>query len=644
MRPDPGAAFLARLRGQLEAGPEGGSPVVAVVIVALAGRSGRAARADRVVGRAVASLRSDDVVAVFTPQVVIASAPVRPGSGPETFRDRVARALLAGAPPDELRRRSIVALVDRVDAARAEERIGLALDELLARPRRRPPRPFWRRRPSTASVLASEPTLRERTLRGGGYLVGREAVGMAVRLVGVILTVRAIGPASYGIYSAATAFVAVVTVVAQMGIETYLMRQPGKLERRHYDVAFSFLLVSSSVLTLGALGLSFLAGGVLRPTGVLGPTRVLLLSVPVNVLWAPAQAAIERQFRYRAIGLLELGGDVVLYATAIPLALLHEGPWSLVYGFLAMQSWILVSAYVVSGLRPRLAWSRSMVRELVRHGCSFSLSLWAGQLRGVVSPLIVGPVAGAAGVGYVAFAQRLVDTIAFARRGAYRLGMVAMARVPSGHRARLRAAIEEGTVLQLIALAVPFAAFGLVARRLVPALFGATWDRAIPLYAVLSVAAMLGAVELVQQTFLFSRGRNLPVAAAAGCSTAVLAVVTFFAVHRFGLIGFGLGSLASLASLWLVDRAVRQEVHFGYVRIGAAGLVALPFAFAPLVPGPAIALLAVPLVLGLGLRPFRRELVRLLELVRAALGRSKGSGRSGTETAGPAPASTLQAS
>ncbi len=629
MQPSSATAFLDRLRAELARRPAGVATVFAVVLVAVPGR------AEWAVGRAGGRLRSDDVLAVLTPRVVVAAAPVRRGSGPETFRDRVARSLLSGSAPDELRRRSIVVLLEGARMEGAEERIGLALDELLARPRRRPePRRGWRLSAPPLGVAAPELSLRERTVRGGGYLVAREAVGMVVRLAGVVLTVRVIGPASYGIYSAALAFVLVVTVVAQMGIETYLIRQPAGLERRHYDVAFTFLVVTSLVLTAGAIGLSTVAGGVLRPTGVVGPLRVLLLSVPINVLWAPAQAAIERQFRYRAMGLLELGGDVALYATAIPLALDHKGAWSLVAGFLAMQTWQLVGSYVVSGLRPRLAWSGSMVRELVRHGFSYSLSVWADQLRGIVSPLVVGSFAGAAGVGYVAFAQRLVVTLAFARRGAYRLGMVAMARVPSGHRARLRAAIEEGTVLQLIALGVPFALFGLLARRLVPLLFGATWSRAIPLYVAVSVAAMLSAVQLVQSTFLFSRGRNLPVASSAAASTAVLAVVSYVAVHHLGLIGYGYGSLAALSTTWILDRATRREVHFSYVRIGAAAAVTVPVALAPVVPGALQPALFAPLCVGLLVPPFRREVLRLVELVRTALGRGKAAGRPASEAAG----------
>ncbi|MGH9046772.1 MAG: oligosaccharide flippase family protein, partial [Acidimicrobiales bacterium] len=66
---------------------------------------------------------------------------------------------------------------------------------------------------------------------------------MIVRLVGVVLVVREIGPAPFGIYSAAAAFVLFVATFAQLGLEVYLIRLPGELRARHYNQAFTLLLV-----------------------------------------------------------------------------------------------------------------------------------------------------------------------------------------------------------------------------------------------------------------------------------------------------------------------------------------------------------------------------------------------------------------
>lgn len=603
-------------------------PELTVAVVAVSLQRGAVQRAAPILEQ----IRDDDVVAVVGPRCVVACAVVRRERGADAFRLRLAGAFFGNLGEEALRARTAVAVADPRSGVGPEQLLRRALDGLDA-DRPSPPGMAGRRVRPSATTAAAAPRGRGRdqgrlsqaAIRGGGYLVMREGLGMVLRLAGVVLTVREIGPAGYGIYSAAAAFVALVTCVAQMGVETYLMRQPGELDRRHFDAAFTLLVCTSLCATAAALGLTFVLGPFLRPTGVLLPLRVLLLSVPLNVLWAPAQAAIERQFRYRAMGLLELGGDVALYGTAVPLAMLGAGPWSLVAGFLALQAWLLVGGFAVARLRPRLAWSGSLARELVRHGLTFSLSQWAQRLGGVVSPLVVGSFAGAAGVGYVAFAQRLVDTVGFARRGTYRLGMVAMGQVSSDQRSRLRYAIEEGSFLQLLALAVPFVGFGLLARRLVPLLFGAAWTHALPLYVLLSLASVLGSLRFIQTTFLFSRGSNLAVAASSALSVAVLAAVAAVAVPIWGVDGYGVAALASLVDLWLVDRVVRRIVPVSYRAVLPLMGATAPLLFLPIVHLPWSLVLAVPLVAVSGLSGFRGEIRRTYGVVRSSIRRPSGS-------------------
>jgi PST family polysaccharide transporter len=461
-------------------------------------------------------------------------------------------------------------------------------------------------------------SLGQLAVRGGGYMVGREAIGMVIRLLGVVLVVRLIGPGSYGIYSAAAAFVLFIATFAQMGLEIYLIRMPGEVEARHYNQAFSFLLVTSVAATVIAEGLTFALGGLLRPTGVLLPLRILLLSIPVNVLWAPSQAAIERRFGYRLMGLLEVGGDVALYATAIPLAFLGAKAWSLIAGYFAWQTWLFVASLATSGLRLRWDWSLTAIRDMARHGLSYSTAQWVTRLGDLVNPLVVGTFLGAAGVGYVAFAQRLVDTIGFAQRGAYRLGMVAMSRVGSEEKGRLRYSIEEGSLLQLLALAVPFACFGLAAHWLVPALFGHQWAKAVPLYSLLALAAVLNASGFIQTTFLYSRGRNMAVTGVASIQTIVLAVTSVILVKRIGIDGYGVAWLIALVDLVYADHVVRKMFGFSYKKILPWVVVLVPPVLVPLVPMPWSLLLLSPVALVL-LPPMRAEIRRIVGLIWSAM-------------------------
>jgi O-antigen/teichoic acid export membrane protein len=478
--------------------------------------------------------------------------------------------------------------------------------------------------PTTAdSVFPASPGLGEVVVRSSSYLVVREAIGMVIRLVGIVVTVRAIGPRSYGIYAGAAAYVMFMSAFAQMGAEIYLMRAPGTLERRDYDQAFTFLLCTSIAVTAVAIGLSYAAAPLIRPIGVLLPLRILLLSIPINVLWAPAQAAIERQFRYRRMGILEVGGDIALYGTAVPLALLGAGPWSLVAGFFAWQTWLLGGSLLFSGLRPRWNWSPQTMREMSRHGLTFSGSQWVTRLGGLVNPLVVGSFAGAVGVGYVAFAYRLTDTFAFAQRGAYRLGIVAMSKIHADDTKRLRYGIEEGSLLQLLALALPFAAFGIAAHWVVPLLFGRAWSVAIPIYTLLAFAVVLNATGFIQTTFLYSRGRNNSVTLAAAVQTVVLAGSAVLLVKHLGVDGYGYAFLLALVDLVVLDRMVRRVIAISYRRQIPFTVAYAPLVLFPLVAMPWALLLLGPLFALTFVPSFRAEEAQVVRLVWTSLRRSR---------------------
>ena len=463
-----------------------------------------------------------------------------------------------------------------------------------------------------------EEPIASKAFRGASFLAGREAIGSVVRLIGVIITVRLIGPSGYGIFTGAAAFVAVVVTICQMGAEVYLIRVKETPSARTNNEVFSLLLVTSVTATLIAVGLTFACAGFLRPVGVVLPLRILLLAVPINVLWAPAQGYLERRFDYKKMGILELGGDCVLYATAIPLAFAGFGAWSLVGGYFAWQTFLLVGSVVLAGLRPRWAWSNHTARQVVRHGTSYSTATLFVNLAVVVNPMVVGTFAGAAGVGYVSFARNLIQTVGFARRSAYRLGIVTMSQIRREDPSRFTKGLEQGTFLLTLGVALPFAVFGVFAHWLIPGIFGHEWSAAIPVFCWLSAAALIGSIPNIESSTFYALGRNGVVAVSAFLNTALLAVISVGLVKLWGVDGFGVASLACTVSYLWMHHKMRQLHRFSYGRTIVVTLITLPAMFLPMLPPPLGLLLLVPWVAFL-FQPLRRETFGLWPQLRSSV-------------------------
>src|SRR3974390_2724091 len=103
----------------------------------------------------------------------------------------------------------------------------------------------------------TDASITTRVVKGASFLFGREAMGSAVRLVGVIVVTRAMGPANYGVYTAALAFVTVVVTVSQMGSEIYLIRVKDTPSDRLNNEVFTLLLTTSVLASAIGFGLTY---------------------------------------------------------------------------------------------------------------------------------------------------------------------------------------------------------------------------------------------------------------------------------------------------------------------------------------------------------------------------------------------------
>lgn len=457
--------------------------------------------------------------------------------------------------------------------------------------------------------------LRARLYRGASWLGTREVVGIAIRTLGLVVTLRLLGPAAYGEYAGALAVVTLLSLLAQGGIENYLNSGEEPFDDVAFDRASTFLLCTSAAAVAGGFALSVLARGPLSAGASVPVLQVLLLTVPVNVLWAPAQARLDKAFRFRAVAWLELGGDLVLYATSVALVLAGLGVWGLVAGYAAWQSWLLVGSHVLVRRVPRLDWAPAAQREMLGFGLPFASAQGLAQAEAVVNPLVVGPIAGTAGVGTVAFAIRVLDTFSFVTRAALRLAVMGFAATQR-EAARLRRGLEEAMLVQVLVLGALLAGVTLALEVLLTPVFGAEWERASDVFGFLALSYLLGAAFSAQAVYLQVLGRSWRVAQMHLVKLVLLGVSALVLVPELGAPGYGAAAALSCLAYWLVHRAVRATVPYEAASAGLWLAALAPLVFVASVPMPWALATLVPLALVASTRAAREPLLGLLARAR----------------------------
>ena len=428
-------------------------------------------------------------------------------------------------------------------------------------------------------------TLRETALRSGAHVVGREAVGLVIRFAGALLVTRIIGPSSFGLFAGAFVVASVLSTAAQLGGEVYLIRREEEPSRRLYDQVFTVLLFSSAVAVVLGLAGSVAAAAVIDSPSAVAAFQVLLLWVPLSVLWAPAQAILERAFRFRALAFLQVSADAVLYAVATALALAGIGVWAPIAGTIASSGFFLVGSYVLANYRPRLGISRAGAWDIGRFGLQYVPAPLLWTSANLVNPLVVGAFLGSASVGYVALATRLAETAGFVMRATYRVSLVALSRVQSDS-ARLRRGFEEMLMVQAIGVGVPLAGLAVAAPSLVPLLFGDEWQPTLEVLPFVSFSLLMLGMFNTHLSLLYVLGRTLATSMLALVRFVLLGSAALVLVPTLELTGYGIAILVSTSAWVLADRSLRRLVNFHYGPAARWMLVLTPPLFIPLLDMP----------------------------------------------------------
>src|SRR5258708_5812879 len=231
-------------------------------------------------------------------------------------------------------------------------------------------------------------SLRERTLKGGMFLAGRQFLGIFLRLIAVFLVTRIIGPYQYGLFAACVGIFLYLQTFATWGIDVYLLRKPGDLTDEELNQGFSLLLAIGVVFGCAMYIFRGALAAAVKMPEVKPMFGLLALSVPFALIYLPAMVKLDRALDFKRVAINAFISQTIHYVVAVPLALAGTGAWSLVIGLIASNLALCALTYQAARLRPRLYWDRTLVRQTLTYPLGSSTPAWVSQLPSPLHPLL----------------------------------------------------------------------------------------------------------------------------------------------------------------------------------------------------------------------------------------------------------------
>ena len=236
------------------------------------------------------------------------------------------------------------------------------------------------------------------------------AVSAVLSFASVFIVARLVGPAEVGVGAAAVA-VHVLLWVAVNALFADALVQRSVVDDAAFSSAFAASAAIGCVAALLQVALGLPLAWSLGDERLTTMSAVLALSLPLVGAAGPVQGMLTRDRAYRKLAWRTLIGQGLGTLVGVVSALAGAGAWALVAQQVVISAGGAIALLLRSPMRPRRTVSRKILRELLRIGLPLTASTLVQHGRYRLFALLIGATAGAAALGQVHMAFRLVDAV-----------------------------------------------------------------------------------------------------------------------------------------------------------------------------------------------------------------------------------------
>lgn len=375
-----------------------------------------------------------------------------------------------------------------------------------------------------------------------------------------LVLARVLVPDDFGVVAAAMAVIALFEIGLDLGVGSALIHDQEKGITSRVQTAFTLNILIAALLTAVFVACAPAVAAFFRVPDEVDVFRAVALYLLIRGIGQVHDAVLRRDLDFRRRTRAELARAATRVSVSIPLALLDQGVWALVWALLAAEVAGTIVNWVLVPFRPRFTIDRTAVRTLL----SFGLAVVGVQALSVASAsadyLAVGRFLGPDDLGQYSIAYRLPELLI---ENVY--WIFSSIALPWYSRARTQSADAfKETMLRALTLLALFGfpmgtALALVARDAVPVLFSEQWLPAVGPMVLLSLSAGIAGIGFASGDIFPALGRP-GLLLRLDTVVATIEIAAYFLLARYGILVVAAVNLTVLAVYMLVRVVIANRL------------------------------------------------------------------------------------
>jgi O-antigen/teichoic acid export membrane protein len=368
-------------------------------------------------------------------------------------------------------------------------------------------------------------------------LFSGSAVANGMVIITMLLIARHFGAEDYGRYSASLALASLSSIVFNLGLDIWLLREGGRRPEKLNDSLGSVLAIKT-IAGLPWFGIMATAAPQINqqvfPADLM---RLLAVTVWLDSIFATALTAFKASLRNRFTSLLEAGSDTIwLLGTLLLIYIgnqrLNDFVYVRIVVLLASAILALALLYKIVGIKPSQNTARQALRQAFPYASSEFLA-WV-SMRGDV--LIVGFFLGEYATGIYSPAVGVVNGLFLVPAAVYMVMMPVLSNLYSNNPKQARISGRR-TILLLTLIGALLSATVAIAAPLLIAFLSESFQESLGILRILSVILLFKSGSFGMAAILVAKGqqsqRTVVQALVVGLNIALNLLVIF----RFGIQG-----------------------------------------------------------------------------------------------------------
>lgn len=307
----------------------------------------------------------------------------------------------------------------------------------------------------------------------GAVVDGFRAIGVQLLgVVGTLVTARLLTPYDFGLVAIGTTVYAFSSFLDDGGVGVALIRRAAPPSRSDLQALVAFQLAIDVIAVLG-IGLVMLNFGLIGEV-----TTVIVASLPLGALRAPAYILYERRLDYRPMAVVEVVQTGAYYVWAIATIIIGWGVWGLATAFVLRElvGVLLILVLLPEGrIVPRPSWSR--VRPLLSFGARYQAVGLAHMVRDQGVNIALAMFGGVAVLGLWNIAWRVIQIPVSLLAALWRVSFPGMAKLVAANE-DLGPTVERVIALVVIGTGVLIVPLAASASAWIEVLIGHQWSNA----------------------------------------------------------------------------------------------------------------------------------------------------------------------